>query len=59
MDALTKFAPAYFDYTRKAFQGQVSLSPCAFGWSGSELTVSARLCLPRCTASSRSDIGTL
>ncbi|KIR68580.1 1-phosphatidylinositol-3-phosphate 5-kinase [Cryptococcus bacillisporus CA1873] len=22
MDALTKFAPAYFDYTRKAFQGQ-------------------------------------
>jgi hypothetical protein len=23
MDALTKFAPAYFDYTRKAFQGQV------------------------------------
>lgn len=24
MDALTKFAPAYFDYTRKAFQGHVS-----------------------------------
>lgn len=24
MDALTKFAPAYFDYTRKAFQGQVN-----------------------------------
>jgi 1-phosphatidylinositol-3-phosphate 5-kinase len=22
MDALTKFAPAYFEYTRKAFQGQ-------------------------------------
>jgi len=25
MDALTKFAPAYFDYTRKAFQGHVGL----------------------------------
>jgi len=24
MDALTKFAPAYFEYTRKAFQGHVS-----------------------------------
>lgn len=24
MDALTKFAPAYFEYTRKAFRGQVS-----------------------------------
>lgn len=24
MDALTKFAPAYFDYTRKAFHGKVS-----------------------------------
>ena len=23
MDALTKFAPAYFEYTKKAFQGQV------------------------------------
>lgn len=27
MDALTKFAPAYFEYTRKAFQGHVSLVP--------------------------------
>jgi hypothetical protein len=26
MDALTKFAPAYFAYTRKAFQGHVGFS---------------------------------
>ena len=27
MDALTKFAPAYFDYTRKAFHGHVRRLP--------------------------------
>jgi 1-phosphatidylinositol-3-phosphate 5-kinase len=27
MDALTKFAPAYFEYTKNAIQGQAS-SPC-------------------------------
>jgi 1-phosphatidylinositol-3-phosphate 5-kinase len=26
MDALTKFAPAYFEYTRKGFAGQVGFS---------------------------------
>ena len=27
MDAMTKFAPAYFEYTKNAIQGQVSQAP--------------------------------